>query len=955
MKSVTKSAVKTILKFILIFSTLAVLVFPQAKGRIVGKVVDAKTGEGIIGANILVVGTNFGSATDLDGNYSITSISKGEYSLTFSMIGYTKQTVTNIIIKENEATKIDIALTEESYETQEVVVTAKALLNTDASMLSKRQKSVSVSDAISAETISRAGAGNAADAMKKVTGASVVGGKYVFIRGLGDRYSSTQLNGAELPSADPDKKSFNLDLFPSNLLDNLVTIKSFTPDKPGNFSGGLVDVATKNYPEKFTFNLSTSVSGNSLTTFNNNFLTYSGSSTDWLGYDDGKRSIPGFVLNKDIKIPTVIEARSNKDKAMILDQYSKAFSSTMEPISKKAPVNQSYSISVGDQLSLFNQPFGYSASLTYSSNYSFYDKGEIGRWELSGKLAEVDGLNNYMLLSDSKSQEDVLWGGLLNVAYKPHQFHDLAFRVLYTQSGESTTRFQEGGWVDQLGENGVYQTRSLLYTERNLMSYQLTGEHHLASLLNSQIKWTASMSSSKQNEPDLRFFSNDYFIDDEGVKQYNINKNSYNEPTRFFRDLNESNFNFNLDWSIPFKQWSGLTGKIKLGGSYVDVDRDFREKRYEYRKSLASFNGNINDYLNDQIGIVLEENNRYYFGAYLFDASSDRSNYDGKQNVYAGFAMVELPISEDLRFIGGARYETTFIETISLDPTAPIGKLENKDILPSVNIIYALSEKMNLRASYGKTLARPNMRELAPFRSFEFLGDYIFTGNAGLKRTLIDNLDLRWEWFQRPGDIYAISLFYKKFDNPMERTFDPTTELISYQNIPSGKTYGIEFELRRNLDFIGEAFNNFLFNMNFSYVVSKVDIPEEEYNLLILPFDPTAKQERPLYGQSPYIVNLELSYINNDFGTSASVFYNVFGERLSEVTLGITPDVYEQPVNTVDLSVSQNLGYGLKLKMTAKNLLDEKNKKTINLKGKEYIYHAYDKGRSYSFGLSFGL
>ena len=939
---------------LIIFVSTSVLL-AQEKGRLTGTIVDNDLGEGLIGVNVFLEGTTMGAATDLDGTYTITGIPVGTYNVVFSSIGFAKSTVTNVVIKPGDVTKVDLVLQPESFQTEEVVITAKAAQNSEAGLLANRQKSISVSDAISAEAISRSGSSNAADAMSKVTGASVVGGKYVYIRGLGDRYSTTQLNGTELPTADPDKKSFNLDLFPSSMLDNLTTIKSYTPDKPGSFTGGLVDVKTKNYPEKFTFNFSASSAYNSNTTFNSDYLTYKGSSTDWLGYDNGKRDLPSALSSSEVKIPTPITARSDKELADELDAYTKAFNSEWAPTSKKAPVNQGYSLSVGDQVKVFDRPFGYTASLSYSRNYSFYDDGEVGRWQLSGNYDNADGLNDYMVLNDSKGTDEVLWGGLVNIAFKPTPNHDLSARFLYSQSGESTARYQSGTWVDQLGEEPVYETRSLLYKERDLMTFQFSGEHYFGSLLGLSVDWSAAISSTEQDEPDLRFFSDDYTLEDDGSYYYDIHTSSYNEPTRFFRKLTEDNTNIKADFALPFKQWNSLQSKFKFGASYTAISREFRERRFEFRSSGVDYNGDPYAYFVTEGGLIDTTNGRYKFGTYVYDATTIRSNYDGDQDVSALYGMIEMPIYEKLKIIAGTRYETTDMEVVSQDSTAIGADINNKDWLPAAALIYKVSRNMNIRVSYGKTLARPNLRELAPFRSYEFLGDYILIGNTNLKRSLIDNYDIRWEWFERPGEIYAVSLFYKKFRDPIERAFDPSTQLISYQNVPEAQTYGAEFEFRKKLDFISGLFKNFMLNTNLSLIKSKVDIPEEEYETLIKPFDPDAESTRPLFGQSEYIVNVELAYVDYEAGTSIALLYNIAGERLTEVTLGVTPDVYEQPRAMLDFTLNQSLGWGFGFKVAAKNILDSKHKNVITFKDKEYIYDSYSSGRSFSVGLSYSI
>src|SRR3972149_10696890 len=303
-------------------------VYSQGSGTITGTIVDKQNGEALIGANIFLEGTALGAASDIDGNYTIKGIAPGHYTLIASMVSYTKIRVTNIEVKSDEITKINITLEQGSIETEEVVVTARMLEDNEASLLKLRQKSNSVSDAISAELISRSGSSNAADAMTKVTGASVVGGRYVYVRGLGERYTSTQLNGMELASVDPDKRTFQMDLLPSTMLENIVTVKAFTPDKPGNFSGGIVDISTRSYPDGFSVRLSSSGSFNTLSSLKNNFMTYHGGSTDWLALDDGTRSIPSLLSDPNLVIPDATTARTNTEDAEFLDKVSKSFTST---------------------------------------------------------------------------------------------------------------------------------------------------------------------------------------------------------------------------------------------------------------------------------------------------------------------------------------------------------------------------------------------------------------------------------------------------------------------------------------------------------------------------------------------------------------------------------------------------------------------------------------------------
>lgn len=949
-----------ILGLILLFfiSTLSA----QGKGTLSGKIVDNEFGEGLIGANVLIIGTSIGAATDFEGKYEIKGIPEGIYSIRFSSVGFAKKTVTNVEIKDNQVTKIDITLSTEAFETQEVVVTAKAATNTEASLLVKRQKAMAVSDAISAEAIAKSGSGDAASAMKKVTGASVVGGKYVYVRGLGERYSATTLNGAELPSADPDKKSFQLDLFPSSLLENINTVKTFTPDKPGTFTGGLVDVTMKSFPEKFYVSFSASSSMNSQVTGSDEFILPNQGGTDWLGMDDGTRELPELLRNPDVVIPSYTSVK-NMEEAKYLDKISKSFNNVMAPKSASAPVNQGMSFAVGNNLQIGEGTVGYFGSLTWNQNYSFYNNGELGRWNLVGPLQEVEGLDKQSLFNDTKGTREVNWGAVVNVAYKHNSVGQLKASYIRTQSGESSARYISGFWKDIADENdknpAVYETRVLSWKERALNTFQFEGEHRLGFLFDSKFDWKASFSNNEQDEPDQRYFSNHYAWNERDQKFiYQSPASLYSRPIRYFRNLEETNNNYQVNLQVPFAQWSGLSSRLKIGGAYSKIDRNYNQRRFEYIQdevSYKDFNGNEEAYFN-AVGLLDPNGSYRSFGQVISESKSLKNNFTGMQETSAAYLMVDLPVSRDLRVIGGVRMEKTLMEGISGDPDQPNGKIDNTDWLPSLNLVYQLSENMNFRVAYSNTIARPTFRELAPYTSFEFIGDFLFEGNANLKRTLIKNYDVRYEWFMNPGEIFAVSGFYKDFADPIEKFIDSRVAngIISVQNVEKANIYGLEFELRKSLSKYGSWLRGISLGTNFTYVKSEVDIPQTELDYIKVS-DPDASSKREFQGQSPYLFNINLNYENNDAALFAGIYYNIFGDRLSIVTMGANPDVYERGYGSLDLKVSKEFIDLFKISLSAKNLLNPEIKHTQELNGKEFVYQSYKKGISFGVSLSVKL
>ncbi len=933
-------------------------VFANGYARITGTLVDAETGEPLIGANVFLENTTIGAASDLEGRFTIAKIPSGNYTVVVSIIGYSTRKLADVKIVAGETVTLNLALTPEAVATADVIVTAALLTNTEASLLRQRQKSIAVSDAISAEAISRSASGSAADAMEQVTGASIVDGRYIYVRGLGDRYMNTQLNGTLLPSADPNRNTVAMDLFPAKFIENIVTTKTFTPDKPGNFTGGSVNITTKSFPERFSMSFSASSAFNTQTSLKSG-LTYPGGDLDWLGFDDGTRDIPDPLTDPNVVIPNIGSAFTNREQALELDRLSKAFNPVMSVSSKDAPVDQSYAFSVGNQLSLLGKPLGFFMSLSYNRSFSSYHDGLTAQYNLSGKVAEVNELTNLLELNDSKSSEEVLWGGLASLSFKPSASHSLQANFTYNRTGESQARYQVGSMPRDLAPGTFYETRVLKWVERDLRSLQFSGDHYFKSLLNMRVDWASSLTGSKQDEPDLRFFSNDFTP---SVRQgrdttfYAISVSNYSRPVRYYRNLEENIWDSYLNISIPFKQWSGLGSSFKFGGAYGLKDRTFRERRYEYFQSSIRYSGDPESFFApENVGIVDSTSGRFYrFGNYIVDATQPSSNYDGEQDIYAAFAMIDMPLLRRLRLITGLRYETTRIEVASQDASKQAGQLSTNDILPATNLIFQLTENMNLRAAYGRTLARPTFRELAPFASFDFIGDFIFVGNANLERTLIDNFDLRWEWFSRPGEIFAVSGFYKNFKNPIERAIVSNNNNGQFQNVDNARVIGLEFELRKRLDQIHPILSNFQIGGNFTLINSRVDIPQKEL-LPILALDPNASHQRPLQGQSPYVLNLDLGYDNNATGTAVSVFYNLFGRRLSEVSLGGTPNVFEQARSTLDVTLSQKIWKGFALRASAKNLLDTSVRKSHAYKGQEFVVSEYKLGRTLSFGTSFSI
>jgi len=912
-------------------------------GIVRGKVTDAETGEELIGATVLVEGTMTGASADLDGNYSIDMAPVGIQTLKVQYISYETQMITGVEVIEGKVLILDIKLKPVSVGLDEVIITAKAVLNTESALLTLQRKSATVMDGISAQQISKAGDSDAAGAVSRITGVSVEGGKYVYVRGLGDRYSQTILNGCQIPSLDPERNTVQMDVFPTSAIENIVVYKSFSPNLNA-FTGGLINIVTKDFPEQLSVSFSAKFEYNTQASLNNDFLSYEGGNTDWIGIDDGTRNWP--VTPQEIPLyPT------KRDK---LDEITMSFNKIMDPTPKRSFLNQSYGFFIGNQTTLFNRPLGFNIGLSYKNEFNAYDDGERGLYKLTA--ADANALNKEQQYNETAGQYESFVGGLVNLNYKLSPKHKVGYVLLYNHSGQKHAFYQYGQKPSD--EIGMFiQNRELSYEERSILANQFKGSHAPGDANGLKIDWIISYTISKQNEPDLRFFTNSYYPDAVGDAQYEINPSKYKVPSRYNRSMDEWNLDNKLDFELPFT-FLGDKSKFKFGGAYTYKNREFREEKIAYLAQVQYYNGDVSEYLADE---NIGQNNPLYdpvtrenYGLYVQDATDQRNSYDGYQSLIGAYAMVDLPLLKKLRMEAGLRYEANDMVTESLKTSIEKGELNDHDILPAINLTYTLIASMNLRFAYTRTLSRPTFREIAPFASFSPVAPTI-VGNPELKRTLIDNFDLKWEYFFKPGEIVSFGLFYKNFINPIEMVDNPVAvnPEISYQNVDNAKNYGFEVDFRKKLDFMN-VLRNMSFGLNFAYIRSEVTIDPQELES-IRALDPDHPDSRPLFGQAPYIVNALLAYANNEIGLSANLIYNVTGPRISLVTKGGTPEVFQQPFNGLDFNISKTIGKYFTLTVNADNLLNSINKEVYTYKDIDYSFFEYSTGRTFGVKLAYNF
>ncbi|EAY24083.1 TonB-dependent receptor [Microscilla marina] len=911
---------------------LGASVFAQT-GTIRGTVTDAKTGETLIGATVVIKGTTNGAPTDIDGKYTLGELAAGKYTLLVQYVSYQNKEVKDIEVKAGQVTIQDVKLGSDAKVLETVVVTARIEKKAEIALLTMQRKSALVQDGISAQAISRAGDSNAAGAIKRVTGVSVEGGKYVYVRGLGDRYTKTTLNGADIPGLDPNRNSVQMDLFPSNMIDNMVILKTFSPDLPGNFTGGYINITTKDFPDRFTFQVNASLGFNDQATFNSDFLSYNGGSMDYLGFDDGGRQLP---VSREDALP----GKEN-------------FSKDIRPVTKSPFLNQSYSVSVGNQYTVAGRPLGFIAALSYRKNNQYYDNGKIGefgekarlgRFSLNSDASVINSLNPEYTVRNNVGTENVLWGAVLNTSYKVTDKSKIGLNLMHNQSGKTETRVQQGKYQD-LDPANTFNSIALDFLSRSLSSAQLKGEHAFGEGGNNiKLDWITSFTVSRLNQPDLRFFSY------ENEPNGSIVVRSNAAPRRFYRDLTQTNWDNKINLTLPFKLGENK-GKLKTGVAYVSKNRDFSQTIFAYASNRTDFAADANGGFDFNTYVDVP-------GTRIQNGSQDRDVYNGKENIFGAYIMADTKLSPKLRMLAGVRFERTDISVISNDVSLVKGLLENNDILPAINLTYSLTENMNLRLAYGRTLARPVFRELAPFDSFDAFGGLIYVGNPNLKRSLIDNVDLRWEMYPTPGEIITVSAFFKNIKNPIATAFSAFTpnQQVTWVNQEDAQLFGAEVELRKKLGFIG--LKDFTIGANASFIVSALNIEAQELSQ-IRANDVNRVTElaqdgtRPLFAQSPFLINANLNYNNINSGWSASLNFNIFGERMAIVSRNGVPDVYEQPRPVLDLTVGKSLGERWKLTLKARNLLNPEYKFLINFKDAQHIVNNYTVGRTFSLGVRY--
>ncbi len=879
-----------------------------------GTVQDAKTQETIPGVKILVEGLGKGAYTDLSGNYSIMDLPNGTYTLTFKYDTYKVDTIRNIQVVQGTPVTIDVKLAMAVQEITEMTASKTVVKDNTSGVVQMQINSARVIDGISGETIKRGTDSKASDVLKRVSGASVQDNKFVVIRGLSDRYNFALINGASLPSSESDRKAFSFDIFPSNMLDNLYIIKSATPDLPGEFAGGVIEINTTEPKEKNFQSIQVSGAFNTLATFQN-FQTYAGSSIDFLGFGSGFRAIPEGIPN------TANFALLDKnDKALLAEQMSFSWGSDK----RKALPNGSLQYTIGRNIKFKESSLGFVFAYSYQNNFN---TNKTIRREFEEQATEVV---KKMELTDSVFTQSILNAAMFNLTYKIDDKNKISLKNMYSVNSDDRVNIRRG--VRELDNDPRQWERStnIWYTQNNLLTSQLIGDHKFGK---GKFVWNLGYSDVRRNIPNLRrVVYRKYSLEEsDTTEQYvAIIQANGTIPTAagnmFWSKSNEKIISLKYDYTLPFAIDSSKI-EFKVGAMHQYRDRNFEARNFgfsQYKPTGSSFQSEL---------LLLPENEIFAAqnmgvlangqgGFKLEEASSVDDSYQASSFLNAGFLMADAKLGKFVRIIGGVRVESynqkfNYIEFGSnqekkIDSTVV-------DILPSLNLVFPITKRMNIRASYYKTVSRPEFRELAPFAFYNFLMDNILSGNPELKRAVIHNMDLRYEYAPGKGQIFSVSGFYKDFTNPIElinRTGTSGAPELYFTNVNKVVNFGAELEYRLNLGFLSKGedttfFDNATLYTNFSYIRSKVDLTGVI----------GSGTDRPLQGQSPYLINAGFSYFNEQNGWAFNASYNVVGQRIYIVGNVQEPSVWENGRNIVDLQVSKLIQDKYEIKLNVKDVL----------------------------------
>lgn len=934
---------------------LLFLVFPAIlkaqTGKIAGKVIDKQNGESIIGASVVISGTTIGTATDVDGNYVIDKVEPGTYRLQVRYLSYKTMEISDVVVNAGKTTTVNISmLPDDDVKIDEVVIVTSRVTNTESAVVMEIKKADMVVSGISAMQIQKSQDRDASEVARRIPGVTVVDNRFVIVRGLSERYNAVMLNNAFAPSIETDVKAFSFDLVPSAMIDRFMIYKSPSPDLPGEFGGGTIKIFTRNIADKNGIHLMYQTSWRAGTTFKD-FSLNRGSKTDWLGFDDGTRALPEGFPDNVLDIPLEDTATLNEIGKMLPNNWSYE--------TKTAKPDQRLNITINGKKEKSRMRFGNITSLIYTNSRVniLSHRLDYNVWDSITRRSDT-----IFYYQDDVFQHRVRVGVQQNnsLILGKQGDHKIDFKNILNQDGVNETTLRNG----RNYEEGAYRKEySYRYTQRTIYSGQLNGTHDIKKT-HSKIDWTTGYSLSRRQDPDWRRarYTKDVAADES--EPYYAYVSFSAQPFylgRLFFNIKEDIIMgaLNYEQRFHFKNSQFMPG-FKVGTYIEKKKREFNVRNIGYAtSSLGGFDYSITAQpiqtifqpanINAASGLRIDEDTKK---ADAYRASNFNRSY---------YAMLMLPF-KGFNISGGVRVEDN-IQTLNGNRNNGDTVIVNNHIvsvLPSGNIMYNFTDKTLIRAGYGKTINRPEFREISPFYFYDFVFNAINTGNDTLKTATIHNLDVRLEYYPSSSELISAGFFYKRFKDPIETFFVPGvgsggTRSFTWGNAYAATGYGVEVEIRKSM-FSWFPQIKFVRNLslvaNGAWIKSRIELSGN--------FLGQRENVRPMMGQSPYVINTGLYYQNDSIRLSANILWNVVGPRIVIVGIPGIPEVWEMPRHVVDFIVSKGIGKHVELRLGVQDILNQNFLliQDANGDGKLNRYtdqrmQAFKRGSYYTLGLLF--
>ncbi|MCB9641436.1 MAG: TonB-dependent receptor [Myxococcales bacterium] len=909
-----------------------------------GRVLSQRDKKPVASAQIFVKGQAVEAQADPQGRFQL-RLPKGYYELTVIHPSYSTARK-KLKIPNPKMTSLIFAMAPASIQLQAFTVTAPRIVGSTDELMKQRKQAGGVSEMIGAEQMAKSGDANAASALRRVSGVTIVGGRFVYVRGLGDRYSSTLFNGATLPSPEPEKRVVPLDLFPSGILERMVLEKTYLPYLPAEFGGGSVQLYTRSFPKKFQSTLSLQLGYIHGATFTQ-ASHYQGGWSDFLTFGLPSRGLHPDIRKASEKTLLLPESRLNPGVGYPreeLERLGELLPNVWNTQKMLVPPQIKLSFTLGDSFSLPGQVrTGYFLYVNYDNNWQSraHEEGGFERQNLlrlyflgQGKKLELN--NDYKF---QQLENGINLGGMFVWGLEIGDAHKIRVTSLINRIVSNETRIVEGYNANVLSDIRLTRFR---WIERTLSSTQLRGEHILSKATGLRLNWRYTYSLALRAEPDRRETRYDQSTDGHfqlsDLPEGNL---------RFFSDLTDHNHDLAVDLTLPFKQWSGLKAEARMGGLFAHKSRVVDTRRYKFQMRGDPTIYRSPEMISQEPESIFTPENIGANGYQFEEITRQTDNYRAHQWIGAVYAMVRLPLTSKLRLEGGARFEYSLqeVETFELfrpSKTPVMAKLDTPDILPALSLSWDVADKMVLRAAGAMTVSRPDFRELSPATFDAVAGGRQLFGNPNLERALISHADLRWEWYPDSGEAFSVGAFYKYFYRPIEtKLIVSANQSITFANADGGAhNVGAELDFRKRLGFLHKYLRDFYVAGNLTLVWSQIQLPADSIE---------TNKIRPLQGQSPYVINFTLGYDNADTGTSVALLYNVFGPRIAEVGADGIPDTYEEPFHQLDLVVRQRFAKRWLLTLKAQNLINLPKVFTLGDQTTRLFY----RNRSFSVSLAY--